>query len=102
VHPRLDYNSFKARLQKVPTDLLPGDRRLNPLSIHPFVLHKALRDAQNYSRDELIRAMKYLVECNRALVSSRLDPDLLLQQLLVRIMAGPQTETGARLEPIAT
>lgn len=102
VHPRLDYNSFKARLQKVSTDLLPGDRRLNPLSIHPFVLHKALRDAQNYSRDELIRAMKYLVECNRALVSSRLDPDLLLQQLLVRIMAGPQTGTGARLEPIAT
>jgi len=88
VHPRLEYPAFKARLQKLPAEVLPTDRRLNPLAIHPFVLHKALRDAQNYSSAELVRAMKYLEECNRALVGSRLDPDLLLQRLLVRIMAG--------------
>lgn len=86
VHPRLEYNTFKSRLEKLPRDLLPADRRLNPLALHPFVLHKALRDAQNFSRSELIQAMKELLECNRALVGSRLDPTLLLQQLLVRIL----------------
>lgn len=86
VHPRLDYNTFKSRLEKLPRDLFPADRRLNPLALHPFVLHKALRDAQNFSRSELIGAMKELLECNRALVGSRLEPTLLLQQLLVRIL----------------
>ncbi|MEJ5239310.1 DNA polymerase III subunit delta [Limisphaera sp. VF-2] len=86
VHPRLEYHAFKSRLEKLPPDLFPSDRRLNPLALHPFVLHKALRDAQNYSRSELVRAMKELLECNRALVGSRLDPTLLLQQLLVRII----------------
>lgn len=94
VHPRIDYPSFKARLQRIPTDRLPAERRISPLSIHPFVLHKALRDAQNYSRTELVQAMKRLLECNRALVGSRHDPALLLQQLLVQIVGEtrrPQT-----------
>ncbi|MCS7090873.1 MAG: DNA polymerase III subunit delta [Verrucomicrobiota bacterium] len=88
MHPEADYSTFKARLLRIPQEHLATDRRLTPLGVHPFVLHKAMRAARNYSRTELVRAMKQLLECNQAMVSSRLAPALLLQRLLVGIIGG--------------
>jgi DNA polymerase III delta subunit len=84
----LDYNRFKAQLERVPAGQLPEDRRFNPLSMNPYVLYKALPQAKRYSSAELIRAMELLLDCNRRLIFSNLDEALVLQQTLVQIVRG--------------
>ena len=89
IKPEMDYTRFKAQLQHVPADQLPGDRRFNPLALNPYVLYKALPQIKRYSEPELIRAMDLLLRCNRRLVSSGLDERLVLQQTLVQIITPP-------------
>jgi DNA polymerase-3 subunit delta len=86
IKPEMDYNRFKAQLQRVPADQLPGDRRFNPLALNPYVLYKALPQVKRYSEAELVRAMDLLLRCNQRLVSSGLDETLVLQQTLVQIV----------------
>jgi DNA polymerase III subunit delta len=86
IKPEMDYNRFKAQLQQVPADQLPGDRRFNPLALNPYVLYKALPQVKRYSEAELVRAMDLLLRCNQRLVSSGLDETLVLQQTLVQIV----------------
>jgi len=86
VKPAMDYQRFKAQLQQVPADRLPGDRRFNPLALNPYVLYKALPQVKLYSEIELIRAMDLLLRCNQRLVSSGLEEALVLQQTLVQII----------------
>lgn len=85
IKPDVDYNRFKAQLQRVPADQLPEDRRFNPLALNPYVLYKALGQVKRYSGTELVRAMELLLKCNQALVSSSIDEALVLQQTLVQI-----------------
>jgi len=85
----MDYNGFKAQLERVPADKLPADKRFNPLSLNPYVLYKALPQVKKYSQSELVRAMDLLLRCNRRLVGSGLDGALVLQQTLAQI-AAPQ------------
>jgi len=87
IKPEMDYNRFKAHLERVPAEKLPADKRFNPLSLNPYVLYKALPHAKKYSRNELVRAMDLLLRCNQRLVSSGLDEALVLQQALVQIVA---------------
>ncbi len=89
IKPEMDYNRFKAQLQHVPADKLPGDRRYNPLALNPYVLYKALPQIKRYSEAELIRAMDLLLRCNQRLVTSGLDETLVLQQTLVQIITPP-------------
>jgi len=84
----MDYNRFKAQLERVPTGKWPEDKRFNPLAMNPYVLYKALPHARRYSTDELIRAMELLLDCNQRLISSTLDESLVLQQTLVQIVRG--------------
>src|SRR6185503_7798019 len=84
----VDYNRFKAQLERVPAGQLPEDRRFNPLSMNPYVLYKALPQAKRYATEELIRAMELLLDCNRQLIFSNLDESLVLQQTLVQIVRG--------------
>jgi len=86
VKPDMDYNRFKAQLERVPVDQLPEDKRFNPLALNPYVLYKALPQVKRYSQAELIRAMELLFQCNYRLVSSGLDEALVLQQTLVQIV----------------
>ncbi len=81
-----DYNQFKAQLERVPADKLPGDRRFNPLALNPYVLYKALPQVKKYTSAELVKAMDVLLRCNQRLVSSNLDEALVLQQALVQIV----------------
>ena len=90
IKPEMDYNRFKAQLERVPADQLPADKRFNPLALNPYVLFKALPQAKKYSQAELVRAMDLLLRCNQRLVSSGLDETLVLQQTLVQIVT-PQT-----------
>ena len=86
IKPEMDYNRFKAQLERVPADKLPADRRFNPLALNPYVLYKALPQTKKYSQSELVRAMDLLLRCNQRLVSSGLDETLVLQQTLVQIV----------------
>jgi DNA polymerase-3 subunit delta len=86
IKPEMDYNRFKAQLERVPADKLPADRRFNPLALNPYVLYKALPQAKKYTPDELVRAMDLLLRCNQRLVSSGLDEALVLQETLVQIV----------------
>jgi DNA polymerase-3 subunit delta len=86
IKPEMDYNRFKAQLERVPADKLPADRRFNPLALNPYVLYKALPQAKKYTQSELIRAMDLLLRCNQRLVSSGLDEALVLQEALVQIV----------------
>jgi len=87
IKAEMDYNRFKAQLERVPAEKLPADRRFNPLALNPYVLYKALPHAKKYSQAELVRAMDLLLRCNQRLVSSGLDEALVLQQALVQIVA---------------
>ena len=93
-----DYSRFKARLELVPADKVPADRRFNPLALNPYVLYKALPQVKHYTRSELVRAMDLLLQCNQRLVSRGLDQSLVLQQALVQIAA----RAGTRQSPAAT
>ncbi len=91
--PELDYQRFKAQLERVPADQLPADRRFNPLALNPYVLYKALPQVKQYSAAELVAAMDLLLQCNQRLVSSGLDESLVLQQALIKIVS--RTNAGA-------
>jgi DNA polymerase-3 subunit delta len=88
VHSDDDYGRFKSRLERIPVEQLPQDKRFNPLAMHPFMLHKALAQVRNYTTAELVQAMGLLLDCNRRLISSGLDDRLVLQQTLMQIVRG--------------
>jgi len=91
VKPETDFTRFKTQLERIPPDLMPADKRFNPLAANPYVLFKALPQACRYTSPELVRAMEVLLECNQRLVTSGLDEAFVLQRALVEIV-GP----GAR------
>jgi DNA polymerase-3 subunit delta len=95
VKPDMDYNRFKAQLERVPADQLPEDRRFNPLAINPYVLYKALPQVKRYSEAELVRAMDLLFQCNLRLVSSSLEESLVLQQALVQVVGSASPRAGS-------
>ncbi|MFN7138239.1 MAG: DNA polymerase III subunit delta, partial [Limisphaerales bacterium] len=88
------YSTFKAQLERLPADILPQDKKFNPLAMNPFVLFKAFAQVKNYNRDELIRAMELLLECNMQLISSRTDEAVLLQQALIKIVGQPKADAA--------
>jgi DNA polymerase III delta subunit len=96
IKPTNDFQNFKSQLERAPADRLPTDKRFNPLALNPYLLFKALPHARRYSSDELVDAMRRLLECNQRLISSNLDEALVLQQTLVQIVRG---EMRARLPP---
>lgn len=95
IKPEADYSRFKMQLERIPAERLPADRRFNPLAVNPYVLYKALPQAQRYSQAELVRAMELLLQCNRRLVGSSLDESLVLQQTLVQIVAKSEVQPAA-------
>jgi DNA polymerase-3 subunit delta len=87
LRPEKDFSRFKGQLARIPAEALPDDKKFNPLAINPYVLFRALAQAPNYTQAELIAAMGLLLVCNRQLISRSLDPALVLQQALVRIVS---------------
>jgi DNA polymerase-3 subunit delta len=100
VRPGGNFQSFKTQLERIPTDRLPEDRRYSPLGVNPYVLFKALPQAARYTAAELVRAMDLLLQCNRRLVGSGLNPALVIQQTLTQIVGAdtstPPTRSAAR------
>jgi DNA polymerase III subunit delta len=94
LRPEPDFNRFRSQLSRVPADALPEDKKFNPLAMNPYVLFRAMGQAGNYTQGELIAAMDLLLECNQKLISRNLDPSLVLQQALVRIVGRPAGKGG--------
>ena len=96
--PDMDYNRFKAQLERIPAAQMPADKRYNPLALNPYVLFKALPQVRRYTQAELVGAMDLLLKGNQRLVSSTLDDALILQQTLIGIAGQPgdKTDTTAR------
>ena len=97
--PTSDARSIPSQLQRIPPERLPEEKRYNPAAMHPFVLSKTLQHCQNYTLDELVRAMELLLKCNQRLMFSDFEGRLVLQQTLVDIIggapgAGPRRRTA--------
>ncbi|MGV3771464.1 MAG: DNA polymerase III subunit delta [Verrucomicrobiales bacterium] len=89
-----EYFRFKSQLEKIPAGTFTGDKKFNPLAMHPYMLHNSLGHSRKYSSGELVRAMELLLEANLKLISSGLDEAVVLQQTLIQI-AQPQATEGA-------
>ena len=94
----VDYPRFKSQLERVPAEMLPDDKRFNPLALNPYLLYKALPHVRRYSTDELVEAMRLLLECNQRLIFSNLDETLVLQQTLVQIVRGVNGQPAANVK----
>jgi DNA polymerase-3 subunit delta len=84
-----NYPGVQAQLNRIPASVasqLPADKKLNPLLAHPFVVFKTLSQAARYTRPQLVRAMEWLLDTNRQLVTSALPKQLALEELVARIV----------------
>lgn len=87
VKPTNSTTALQAQLSKLPADMLPEDKKLNPLAMHPYVLLKAIPQAAHYTLPELVSALEALLECNTRLIFSGMDESIILQQTLVGIVS---------------
>lgn len=94
--PGAGYDQIKSLPERVPPGRFPADRKYNPLAMHPYVVLNALRQTRNYTSAELVRAMEVLLQANRQLVSSSLEPALVLQRALVEILGVERRSSAAR------
>ncbi len=78
-----DFTSALARLPKSDTGHLPVTKEGKP-NAYPIFL--ALRSARNFTLAGLRDALNECLAANRALVTSQLDPKLVLNRLVVRIV----------------
>ena len=86
VRSATSFGDFKMQLERIPPGVLPGDKGLNPQSMNPYPLFRAMDHARLYSTSELVHAMDLLLQCNQSLISSKLEGDLVLQQTLIKIV----------------
>lgn len=93
--PETDFGRFRSQLSRIPPEALPEDKKFSPLGVNPYILFRALAQARNYTRDELIQAMSLLLECNQCLISRSLDSALVLQQTLLRIVTRAKEPAAA-------
>jgi len=84
--PGLDYGSFqsgpyleiKSALQ---TGLFTGEIA----GQHPYVIYSAFRNSARFSYEKLLKDLKYLLEMDIAFKSSRIDPQIALESVLIRL-----------------
>ena len=82
------YNEYTAQLERKLSarerDRLPKKKDGSGLNAYPLFL--AAKEASSYSRAELQRALEECLVANRRLVTSGLDPVIVLNQLLFRVL----------------
>jgi DNA polymerase-3 subunit delta len=87
---RMSYDAFQQRVyKKLPSELideLPESKSLNLLKQHPYPLHLTLRQAKNFTVQELIKAMERLLEADIQLKTGRLTPKLVVEMLVMELV----------------
>ncbi len=90
------YGSYAAALERLPakeTARLPKKKDGSGLNVYPLYL--AAREAAQFTGAELRAALEECLAANRALVTSSLDPTIVLSQLLFRILARRKSAEAA-------
>ena len=91
INPNVSYNQYAAALERLPaaeTARLPKKKDGSGLNVFPLYL--AAKEAAVFTGNELRRALEACLTANLRLVTSSLDPVIVLNQLLVRILASGQ------------
>ena len=92
----ISYNEYVASLEKnVPSrekDRLPKKKDGTGLNVYPLFM--SAREAKVFTLAELQNALEECLRANRRLVTSGLDPVIVLNQLLFRIIAPRQRAKG--------
>ena len=87
---RMSYDAFQQRVhKKLPSELideLPESKSLNVLKQHPYPLYLTLRQAKNFTVQELVKAMERLLEADIQLKTSRLTPELVVEMLVMELV----------------
>jgi DNA polymerase-3 subunit delta len=95
----MDYKRFSETIYRnipdMAVDLLPQSRQYNLLKQKPFPVFQALRLADNFTLQELRRAMERLFEADVALKTSQASPDLILEELVIDLCS-PENLKGRR------
>lgn len=88
---RMSYDAFqRSAYKKLPPDLadkLPDSKELNILKQHPYALHITLRQAANFTIQELVNAMGRLLEADIQLKTGRLTPELVVEMLVMDLVS---------------
>ena len=75
--------------KKLPSDIvgkLPDSKELNILKQHPYALHITLRQANDFTIQELVNAMGRLLEADIQLKTGRLTPELVIEMLVMDLV----------------
>lgn len=94
--PRGSYGAFGAALEKLPPGEiahLPRKKDGSGLNVYPLFL--ALGEAQRFTLEELRAALQACLEANLKLVSTSIEPQLVLERLLVGMLT-PRRAVGGR------
>ncbi|MBB5034603.1 DNA polymerase III subunit delta [Prosthecobacter vanneervenii] len=87
---KMNYNGFCASLEALPstaTSHLPRKKDGTGFNAYPMFL--ALPEAGNYTLEELHAGFKACLAANAKLVTSSLDPKLVLERLLIGLLSKP-------------
>jgi len=83
----MDYSRFQGRVY--PTIKAMGGKEKNGVGNisgqHPYVIYKLLKSSGNFSYEDLIRHMEYLVGMEVSLRSTGRDPKLVLERFFVEV-----------------
>jgi DNA polymerase-3 subunit delta len=88
LRPGSTYNQYASALERLPaaeTARLPRKKDGSGLNVFPLFL--AAKEAANFTGAELRRALEACLTANLRLVTSSLDPVIVLNQLLIRIVS---------------
>jgi len=87
---RMSSDAFQRNVyKKLPSDIvgkLPDSKELNILKQHPYALHITLRQANDFTIQELVNAMGRLLEADIQLKTGRLTPELVIEMLVMDLV----------------
>lgn len=91
------YNDYLRLLERLPEEVLAAlPRKKDGSGLNAFPLFLAAKEMGNYTATELHAALAECLNANRRLVTSSLDPDVVMNQLLVRILTRPARRPAAK------
>ncbi len=94
--PRQSYSSFAAALERLPaheTTHLPKKKDGTGLNVYPVFL--AITEAQRFQSAELRTALSACLEANLKLVTTQVEPQLVLERLLIGMLGGKTSKRAA-------
>ncbi|MBP7950872.1 MAG: DNA polymerase III subunit delta [Verrucomicrobiales bacterium] len=93
---RRGYADFQAALDRLPPEITAALPQKKEGGVNAYSLFMAAREAENFTAAELRAALEHCLNANRRLVTTGLEPKIVLTQLLMRILRQPPPRRKAR------